>query len=314
MLPDILFMHRIAAMILPSLVLLSAAVAAEAAAEERRAPSTMAMAADPARFARVSKNGEGEPAALQLAVATYVPGGDRDFSVDLVSAIHIGDPAYYQELNDRFRAYDAVLYELVIPDDLDVQQGGTNLIASAQIGMKNALGLAFQLDEIDYAPANFVHADLTSGMLAKSMADRGESLYVYFWRLVYASLDEYAKDPLGLKDWQLVSAMLSSRQDEALKVAMAYRMVETSDTPDILGGETGSAVIAARNEHAIHVLQEQLENGAERLAIFYGVAHMPDFEERLLNEMSLVKQGTEWVDAWRFTVEESPFSDGEEHQ
>lgn len=255
-------------------------------------------------FARISKDDYGRPAALQLAIVTYAPErAAKGFSVDLVSAIHVGDAAYYQALNDRFRSYDALLYELVIPADAgDAQESssGMGLISRVQIGMKNMLGLTFQLDEIDYGAANFVHADLTSSMLAERMAERGESLYVYFWRIIFASLDEYARDPLGLKDWRLLSGALAADQDDALKVAVAYEMIDASRADDILGGEDGSAVIAARNEHAVAVLREQIDTGAKRIGIFYGVAHMADFEERLTGELGLSKVGIEWVDAWQF--------------
>jgi hypothetical protein len=43
-------------------------------------------------FARVAVDEQQQPTALQLAIVTYVPqDGDRDFSVDLVSAIHPGE-------------------------------------------------------------------------------------------------------------------------------------------------------------------------------------------------------------------------------
>ncbi|MCH8059070.1 MAG: hypothetical protein IIA11_01290 [Proteobacteria bacterium] len=36
-----------------------------------------------------------------------------------------------------------------------------------------------------------------------------------------------------------------------------------------------------------------------RIGIFYGVAHMPDLEERLVNELGLVRQEVLWIDAWK---------------
>lgn len=279
-----------------TVVLVAAVLAVSAAIAGTAEPET--------RFARISKNDSGRPAALQLAIATYAPQqGAEEYSVDLVSAIHVGDAAYYRDLNERFRGYDALLYELVIPagpGGAEAAGSGAGFISRAQIGMKNMLGLTFQLEEIDYGAANFVHADLTSDMLAERMADRGESLYVYFWRIIFASLDEYARDPLGLKDWRLLSSTLAADHDDALKIAVAYEMVDASRADDILGGEEGSAVIAARNEHAVAVLREQIDAGAKRLGIFYGVAHMADFEERLTSELGLSRVGIEWVDAWRF--------------
>ncbi|HEX2138189.1 MAG TPA: hypothetical protein VHG33_00615, partial [Woeseiaceae bacterium] len=230
--------------------------------------------------------------------------GSENFTVDLISAIHVGDAAYYRELNERFRAYDALLYEMVVSGDRaepgGTAGGGLGLIALMQHGIKNMLGLAFQLDEIEYDSANFVHADMTTAMLAQSMEERGESLYVYLWRAFFASVDEYARDPLGARDWQLLSEMIASGRDDALKIALARDLVATSFGPDIFGGENGSALIAARNEHAVNVLKEQIKAGTRRIGIFYGAAHMPDFERRLLDELALEKTGVEWVDAWRF--------------
>lgn len=254
-------------------------------------------------FARVATDEQDEPRALQLAIATYVPQqGDRIVSVDLVSAIHIGDSSYYAELNERFQHYDALLYELVAPEEavasnrLAKRKG---FISNTQIGMTKLLGLSFQLDEINYDQANFVHADLSPTELRQSMDDRGESLYVYFWRIFFASLDDYASDPLGLKDWQMLSAILSADQDDAFKTMIAYEMTNLDQVRDILGEDSSSAVIGARNQRAVDVLKRELDSGTRRIGIFYGVAHMPDLEERLLDQLGLAYDRTTWVDAWQ---------------
>lgn len=258
----------------------------------------------PTQFARIVHDAEGLPDALQLAIATYTRQDDAGrVIVDLVSAVHIGDRAYYESLNDRFRAYDALLYELVVPAEADAPQarrGGGNLLAGTQIGLGNLLGLTFQLEEIDYDASNFVHADLTSATLRQSMSERGESLYVYFWRAVYAAIEDYTRDPFGTRDLQRISGTLAAGRGDALKVSMAYEMVDATRVGDILGGPNGSAIISARNEHAVRVLREQLDAGARHLGIFYGAAHMPDFETRLREELALARTSVEWVDAWRF--------------
>lgn len=274
-------------------------------------------------FARIADGSDGQPRSLQLAVVTYAPPrGGSDVSIDLISAIHVGDKAYYDALNDRFRDYDALLYEMILPEDpvasdranetddagaareADSTAPALSFISNTQIGMKNALGLTFQLDEIDYSPANFVHADLTTPALAQQMAERKESLYVYFWRLFFASMDEYARDPLGLKDIRLISSLIAGK-DDALKVAIAQEMVNAAHRPDILGGEEGSAVIAARNEHAVEILKQRLARGDRRIGIFYGVGHMTDLEQRLQDELGLRILATTWIDAWDLTPAET---------
>ena len=264
-------------------------------------PATI-VSAEETLFSRVAEEDQ-QPLALQLAIASYVPrSGDRSIQIDLVSAIHIGDAEYYHDLNARFESYDALLYELVAPKDT-VVSGSDNesrgVISSTQIGMKNLLNLSFQLDEIDYSPSNFVHADLSPTELSDSMDARGESLYVYFWRLFYASVDEYTKDPLGLKNWEMMSAMMSADSDHAFKTILAYEMTDLSKHSQILGEDSESAIIGARNQRAVDVLKNQLAAGDKRIAIFYGVAHMPDMEERLVEQLDLIYLDTTWVDAWR---------------
>jgi hypothetical protein len=254
-------------------------------------------------FTRIATDDDERPRALQMSIVTYEPRDGKDIlSVDLVSAIHIGDPSYYTELNERFREYDVLLYELVAPQDavasnrLEKRKG---LLSTTQVGMTKLLDLAFQLDEINYDQTNFVHADLSPEELRQSMADRGESLYVYFWRIFFATLDEYAKDPLGLRDLEMLSTMVASGQDDSLKTMIAYEMTNIEKVQDILGEDSGSAVIGARNQRAIDVLKGEIESGAKRIGIFYGVAHMPDLEERLLDQLGLRYTSTDWVDAWR---------------
>lgn len=254
-------------------------------------------------FVRISVDEYDQPLALQLAIASYVPrNGDRKIRIDLVGAIHIGDKEYYEDLNTRFKSYDAMLYELIAPKDTVIAERNNesrSVISSTQVAMKNMLALSFQLDEVNYGASNFVHADLSPTELSASMDERGESLYVYFWRLFYASFDQYAKDPLGLKNMSMFSAMLSANSDNAFKTMLAYEMTDLEKTSEILGDDSQSAVIGARNQRAIDVLKTRLEDGDKRIAIFYGVAHMPDMEERLLEQLELVYLDTTWVDAWR---------------
>lgn len=251
-------------------------------------------------FARVATDSNEAPTALQLAIVTYVPErGDARYSVDLVSAIHIGEQEYYAALNDKFEEYDTLLYELVAPQGTIVtrETERKGFISNAQMTMTRLLDLSFQLDEIDYTAGNFVHADLSGDELSQSMTDRNESLYTYFWRVFFASMREYGKDPLGLRDWQIISAILKDDDDGALKTLLAYELVDLDRIQDVLGEDSDSAVIGARNERAIEVLHRELDSGAKRIGIFYGVGHMPDLEERLL-QMGLVPTRTVWVDAW----------------
>ena len=256
-----------------------------------------ALAGAGTEFVRVDTDDDGRARALQLGIVSYI---SRGVTVDLVSAVHVGDPEYYAGLNDQFTDYDSLLFELVAPEDADfsrIASGRKGLLSTAQMGLTRLLDLSFQLDEINYGAANFVHADLTPQGIRESMVERNESLYTYFWRLFFASVNEYAKDPLGLQDWQMLSAMIGPDEDMSLKTLIAYQMTDLEQVQGILGDDSDSTIVGARNERAIEVLHEQLDAGVRRVGIFYGVAHMPDLEDKLL-AMGFEYVGTQWVDAW----------------
>lgn len=165
-------------------------------------------AADTTLFARVSQDPDGNPGALQMAIVRYGSPDDSNISVDLIGAVHIGDAAYYEELNRRFRDYDALLYELIAPPGTEVpavDELPPSFVSSTQMAMRSALGLAYQLEVIDYAAANFVHADLSPDELSAHMQARGESFYVYFWRAFYAGMGQASRDPLGLREFEMLA-------------------------------------------------------------------------------------------------------------
>ena len=57
-------------------------------------------------------------------------------------------------------------------------------------------------------------------------------------------------------------------------------------------------IIDARNQKAMDVLAEQIALGKKRIGIFYGAAHLPDFERRLLEDDKFVRVETRWITAW----------------
>ncbi|MEM7433240.1 MAG: hypothetical protein AAF351_15065, partial [Pseudomonadota bacterium] len=267
---------------LKRLVFVVLALAANAAAAETE-------------FARVFEDSRGQPIALQVAIVSYVDPNDLDVRVDLIGAIHIGDADYYHDLNRRFEDYDALLYELVAPEGTVIEPGPRDhqgIISNTQSMMRTALDLAYQLEEIDYTADNFVHADLSPTQFSESMDERGESLYVYFWRMFYASMGQYARDPLGLQDTTTLASAMASGNDSPMKVMLAYQMADPATLKDMLGKDADNAVIGARNQRAIDVLKEQLDAADGYYGIFYGVAHMPDFEDRLIDQLGLEYDGT----------------------
>jgi len=46
------------------------------------------------------------------------------------------------------------------------------------------------------------------------------------------------------------------------------------------------------------VLREQMARGRKRIAIFYGAAHMEDFDRRLRADFGLQPREAVWLEAW----------------
>ncbi len=254
-----------------------------------------AIAQDAPSFMRMKTGAEGEPQALQVGLARYRDGDGR--RLDLIGAVHVADREYFEDLSERFDHYDAVLYELVgDPDGSDRPAGiGLSLVGLMQGGMKEAMGLAFQLEEIDYQRDNFVHADMTAGEFSASMAERNESwvgAFVQLWAASTLSQDA------GAQEAGMLQVLFADDRQLALKRAMAASMVDQAHVLEIFADDNGSALITERNRKALSVLERELGKGARDLALFYGAGHLPDFHRRVTGELGFELEVVEWLDAW----------------
>jgi len=254
-------------------------------------------------FLRLRRTESGDPAALETAIASYssVKEGKK-LQVDLVGAVHVADRAYFTKLNEAFQSYDAVLFELVAPADVvpRPEERSVNAVSLLQLAMKGALELEFQLDCIDYQRANMVHADMTPEEFARSMEQRGESFVQMFFRMLGQSIATQSKDPTRSGDAELFAALFAKPQQRArqLKSILAEQFEELEGATSVLDGPEGSTILTERNKAALRVLAAEIAKGKSRLAIFYGAAHLPDMEKRLLDEFQLQRAGTTWLTAW----------------
>jgi hypothetical protein len=242
--------------------------------------------------------GEGQ---VSTALRTYRRGDG--VQVDLVSVVHVGDRAYYEELQQILDGYDALLYEMI--RDPEVRPGArvdtSNPLSQLQMGMKSILSLEFQLEAIRYDRPNFVHADLDPDTFFRLQAEQGESLFGLMFR---AMLEEHARqagDPQAtLSGFQLLMALFSPDRAHALKLVLGQQMDQMESLlVGIDQGQDGqgSVLVSGRNEHAIRVLEQQIEKGKRNLGIFYGAGHMPDFQRRL-EAMGFEAKDERWLVAW----------------
>ena len=249
------------------------------------------------RFIRL-KEQDGKVTALEVAVTRYT-NKDKSVTVDLVGVVHIGDRPYYKTLNERFEQYDAVLYELVAPPGTKVPKGGKSDSPFALIHtlISTLLDLDNQLACIDYRRKNFVHADLSFEAMKEAARERGEDGLTLGLSLLADVLRQQnlaarkKKEARPAPDVDLVEALANPN---LLKRELAKQLAGGAD----LGQTLQTLLVADRNKEACRVLTRQLVDGKKKVAIFYGAAHMPDFDRRLRDEFGLTRQGQEWLTAW----------------
>lgn len=256
----------------------------------------------PSDFVRYVKVGTGGH--LDTAITTYEKDGVK---VLFYGAVHIADSACYQELNDRFTTCDALLYELVGPENYrPTKDRGNNasFVSMLQQGLKRSMEMSFQLDEIDYQPDNFVHADMTPEEFQSSMAANGESLLTIMWDMMVGGMEmqrEQAEKADNVTDskppekFDLVQAFRTGEGRHLMRVTFAQQLEQMEM---LSAGGDGSTLLEGRNEKCLKVLQREIKNGHKRLGIYYGAAHLPHMELRLVNDLGFKKVAHEWLVAW----------------
>jgi len=261
------------------------------------------------QFLRIARDKEDNPLAMQASIVRCVPSDSRrrGVAVDLVSAVHIAEKAYYDQLNREFAGYDAVLYELVAPSGTRVPKGGAGRsdspVSFLQNAMKTMLELEFQLDAVDYQAENLVHADMSPDEFAESMQQRGESMLGIFARMMgYAIARQQGSGKAS--DAQLLMALFDKSRARALKQVLAEQFEDMEGSLLALNGSDGSTIISERNKVALDVLRKQLAAGKKKIAIFYGAGHMPDMLQRLRDDFAMKPTRTRWLNAWNLAAEE----------
>lgn len=286
-----------------------------AAADSEKANSEKAVADDDSKaakkesakkeklkFVRVTKDEDKKPLALQTAVVTYKSDSKENEGVEvtLIGAVHIAEKSYYKELNEQFKKYDALLYEMVMDPSQGVPEAnerGSSPVSSVQVGMKDMLELSFQLDEVDYKAKNFVHADMTPEEMFESMNKRKESVFKMLLRSVGSGLAMQGSGKSN--DLDVISAMLSEDRAKGMRRAMATQFEMMDGQMAALQGEDGrSTLITERNAKAFEVLREQIKAGKKKIGIFYGAGHFEDMHQRLIDDFRMQLVETKWMDAW----------------
>lgn len=261
-------------------------------------------------WVRVLYDDKRSPLAMETAIVRYVPkdasggGMDSGLTVDLVAAVHVGDAAYYEALNQKFESYDALLYELVAPEGTVVERGrgtsNTHPLGAIQNGMKSMLALEHQLEKVDYTKKNFVHADMSPEQFLQAMKDRNEGFLQMYMRLLGHTLGAQSEMMANGEspDVAIFAALFADDRPLRLKKILAQQLADTEEMLTSFGGEEGSVLISDRNQAALKVLRREIASGKKQLAVFYGAGHLADMDKRLREEFGLRPVEITWLTAW----------------
>lgn len=222
-------------------------------------------------------------------------------SIRLVSAVHIGEEQYFQSIQRDVQKCDAVLYEMVKPKDSGPPQKGVHsdsAVSKLQRFLKDQLNLSFQLDQIDYTPANFIHADLDAETFQEMQDARGESFATLFLSALLRSLS----DPSTMQSLQddpvdVVDLMTRPDGEGQIKLLLARHLGEIEEQALGLDLLNGTVILTERNKAVIKALNDALKSGKRDIAIFYGAAHMTDLSQQI-EKMGFKQASTHWRAAW----------------
>ena len=264
----------------------------------------------PTRFLRIEQDEFGEPVSLQTATAKYIlnDGNRVKLEVYLESVVHIGDAAYYRGFNRRFKHYDTVLYELIAPKKRRIPESDndkTHPLRLLQQVASEGLGFVHQLDEIEYDVEHMVHSDLSPKEMAAARVKRGEDEFTILADVVLHTLRKMNRDALKddgepkKKPREILDFDVLSDPEGGVKIRRGLARSIASESPEMaLFPSQAATLIDDRNDHAMVVFQKALDAGKRRIALFWGAAHMPDFEQRLMLDYGMELDSVHWRNAW----------------
>lgn len=238
----------------------------------------------------------------QTASRLFRRAGSPD--IELVGAIHIGEPSYYSSLQQRLNRVDLVLYEQVTDqknvtmDRAAILRAKTN---SAYYRLASAMGLTTQSHAMDVQQRHFRRCDMTfSQMMARleQEAQGGNTA---------GEAADGAKKELATLHWilsggsRIVNGIIRfASMHQGFCERMRFQLVAKgadSDGPASLHPRLHQLILQDRNAFVLSELEKVLREEKHRsIAIFYGAAHLPGMEEHLLNMGYRAASAREWTD------------------
>ena len=178
-------------------------------------------------------------------------------------------------------------------------------ISVLQLGMKDALGMEFQLTGVDYTAENFVHADMTAEEFESSMSRRGESFSgMLLTEMGKSMAAQQEQNPIAMNLDLMLSALSSDRAYRIRRIA-AVQLAKAGAGDAFAGFDGTSTIITERNKKCLDVMSREIKNGKKKIGIFYGAGHFADMEDRMIDEYGFQRTAEDWLIAWHLRAPET---------
>jgi hypothetical protein len=274
---------------------------------------------------------------FQVAVRKFVPPRRSGPSIWLVGVSHLGSPEYFAKLQSRLDKETLVLFEGVnasrrnaahpdLTPEANPARARVNSDLNSPEGLQpalaRALGLRFQLEAIDYSRPNFQNSDLSLAELRQLLLEQSVN----------------SKDQGATREFEdLVQAMQGQSLLNAL-IRIAIPFLATSPglqavtklvLMEVLGQIEGNpanihelpdstkqlleVLLEHRNQRVMDDLKRELPQMEinDSIAILYGVAHMPDLEQRLRTKLHYRPTETYWLTVFDVDLEKTGISEAQ---
>ncbi len=178
-----------------------------------------------------------------------------------------------------------------------------------QAELAKALGLAFQLDGIDYDRPHFRCSDMSMDELQRAMEAEGLDMAPLEGSLGTASLPGRIA-VFFLKLMRVVDIFFDGMIADGMKVMLIELFSDDAFMEQSMrqfGDGFERVLIDQRNQIVVDDVRKILrsERDVESVAIFYGAAHMPDMAERLAEQLGYRPEAEQWFTAFEVDLEES---------
>lgn len=244
-------------------------------------------AATPATYVRSATKADGT---YEVSTASRQLKAEGKPDIWLIGAIHVGSKAYYTAVQSLLDAQGTVLYEGVKNGPKPAADNPN--AKPVYIALSEALGLEFQLKQINYKRPNWENVDVTwdemNALNNRPGADSSQ------FRMMSSMLDPNSPTAKALVS-MLGTATPGTK--EAIKLMIVRSAASGGEK--MLDPETQRIVLQARNKVVIDAVGAALSgpNPPKSIGIFYGALHLPDLQAQLTEKYGYQLGETRWFPA-----------------